>query len=101
MNEPLVMFFGAMMSLSFAICFAPQVYKIYKNKSSKNVSCAMCVLQIAGNVGGLGLAFSQESDFWFKLNYGFGLTMSIALTYFWWTYRINTRYAKYRNKSIL
>ena len=53
----------------------------------------MCVLQIAGNVGGLGLAFSQESDFWFKLNYGFGLTMSIALTYFWWTYRINTRYA--------
>ena len=37
MNDPLVMFFGAMMSLSFAICFAPQVYKIYKNKSSKNV----------------------------------------------------------------
>lgn len=93
MNDPLVMFFGAMMSLSFAICFAPQVYKIYKNKSSKNVSCAMCVLQIAGNVGGLGLAFSQESDFWFKINYGFGLTMSLALTYFWWSYRINNRYA--------
>ena len=93
MNEPLVMFFGVFLSLSFAICFAPQVYKIYKNKSSKNVSCGMCVFQILGNVGGLGLAFSQPSDFWFKINYGFGLTMSLALTYFWWSYRINTRYA--------
>jgi len=93
MNLDITLLFGSLMSISFALCFAPQVYTMYKNKSSKDVSLGMCILQILGNVGGLGLAFTQTSDIWFKINYGFGLTMSLALTYFWWKYRINNRYA--------
>ncbi len=93
MNIDSTLFFGSLMSISFALCFAPQVFKMYQNKSSRDVSFGMCLLQILGNVGGLGLAFTQTSDIWFKINYGFGLTMSLALTYFWWKYRINIRYA--------
>ena len=93
MNLDITLLFGSLMSISFALCFAPQVYTMYKNKSSKDVSLGMCILQILGNVGGLGLAFTQTSDIWFKINYGFGLIMSLALTYFWWKYRINIRYA--------
>ncbi|HAT64639.1 MAG TPA: hypothetical protein DCS66_08565, partial [Flavobacteriaceae bacterium] len=44
MNELLAMIFGAMMSLSFALCFAPQIFRMYKNKSSKDVSLGMIFL---------------------------------------------------------
>ena len=66
-NEFLILVFGSLMTYSFMLCFAPQIYKMYKNKSSRDVSGGMCLLQISGNLGGLGLAFLQVNDIWFKI----------------------------------
>lgn len=93
-NETLIIVFGSLMTYSFMLCFAPQIFKMFKNKSSRDVSGGMCLLQILGNIGGLGLAFLQSNDFWFKLNYSIGLLMAFSVTYFWWLYRINITYGK-------
>ena len=61
MNLDLTLLFGSLMSISFALCFAPQIYTMYKNKSSKDVSLGMVILQICGNIGGLGLAIVSTS----------------------------------------
>ena len=93
-NEFLILVFGSLMTYSFMLCFAPQIYKMYKNKSSRDVSGGMCLLQISGNLGGLGLAFLQVNDIWFKINYSIGLIMALLVTYFWWSYRINITYGE-------
>tara|TARA_R110002110_G_scaffold366300_1_gene576302 strand:+ start:396 stop:680 length:285 start_codon:yes stop_codon:yes gene_type:complete len=90
MNELLAMIFGAMMSLSFALCFAPQIFRMYKNKSSKDVSLGMIFLQVCGNVGGLGLAFTSQGNIWLFINYGIGLVMASCLMVIWNMFHINT-----------
>ena len=89
MNELLAMIFGAMMSLSFALCFAPQIFRMYKNKSSKDVSLGMIFLQVCGNVGGLGLAFTSQGNIWLFINYGIGLVMASCLMVIWNMFHIN------------
>ena len=89
MNELLAMIFGAMMSLSFALCFAPQIFRMYKNKSSKDVSLGMIFLQVCGNVGGLGLAFTSQGNIWLFINYGIGLVMASCLMLIWNMFHIN------------
>ena len=93
MNELLAMIFGAMMSFSFALCFAPQIFRMYKNKSSKDVSLGMIFLQVCGNVGGLGLAFTSQGNIWLFINYGIGLVMAIGLLFFWKLFRLNIYHA--------
>ena len=105
MNELLAMIFGAMMSLSFALCFAPQIFKMYKNKSSKDVSLGMIFLQVSGNVGGLGLAFTSQGNIWLFINYGFGLLMAACLMVIWNMFHINNssdrRYQRNNQKSYI
>ncbi len=93
MNLNLTLFFGSLMSISFALCFAPQIYTMYKNKSSKDVSLGMVILQICGNIGGLGLAISTNGNIWLYINYGFGLMMALGLLFFWKLFRLNICHA--------
>tara|TARA_B110001454_G_C12623790_1_gene393959 strand:+ start:235 stop:564 length:330 start_codon:yes stop_codon:yes gene_type:complete len=93
MNLDLTLLFGSLMSISFALCFAPQIYTMYKNKSSRDVSLGMIILQICGNIGGLGLAISTNGNGWLYINYGFGLIMALGLLFFWKLFRLNIYHA--------
>tara|TARA_R110000787_G_scaffold170640_5_gene283404 strand:- start:107 stop:436 length:330 start_codon:yes stop_codon:yes gene_type:complete len=93
MNLDLTLLFGSLMSISFALCFAPQIYTMYKNKSSRDVSLGMVILQICGNIGGLGLAVSTNGNGWLYINYGAGLIMALGLLFFWKLFRLNIYHA--------
>ena len=73
-------FFGALMVLSFICCYIPQIIKMIKNKSSKDVSLLMIALTALGYSSGMVYMFCTE------LNYGIGLIMCVILTYCWFKY---------------
>ena len=79
-------FFGALMVLSFICCYIPQIIKMIKNKSSKDVSLLMIALTALGYTSGLVYMFSTEFGIWWFLNYVIGLIMCTILTYCWFKY---------------
>ena len=50
----------------------------------------MIFLQVCGNVGGLGLAFTSQGNIWLFINYGIGLVMASCLMVIWNMFHINT-----------
>jgi|TARA_R100000278_G_scaffold118982_1_gene100051 uncharacterized protein with PQ loop repeat len=79
-------FFGALMVLSFICCYIPQIIKMIKNKSSKDVSLLMIALTALGYSSGMVYMFCTEFGIWWFLNYGIGLIMCVILTFCWFKY---------------
>ena len=46
-------FFGIIMMLAFMFCYVPQIVKIYKNKSSEDVSLMLILMSIVGYISGM------------------------------------------------
>ncbi len=75
------------MALSFMLCYVPQIFKIRKNKSSKDVSLALVLICVNGYISGLVYIFLTTFVLWVFLNYIAGLIMSSVLLWYWFKYK--------------
>ena len=81
---------GAIMTLCFMFCYVPQIYKIFKNKSSRDVSLMLIVMSMGGYIAGMVYLFLGTFGIWWFLNYCVGLIMCSILVYAWFKYRKNS-----------
>jgi uncharacterized protein with PQ loop repeat len=87
MREMLTEFFGIVMMFSFMLCYIPQIIKIYKNKSSKDVSLMLILMSIIGYVSGMAYMFLTAFGLWWFLNYSVGLIMCSILVFAWFKFK--------------
>ena len=92
--EPTVLFdmiregSGIVLSVCFAIAYFPQIIRMFRNKSSRDVSLGMLILNLIGYCSGLIYVTSNEiARFWVVVNYSTGIGMTL-LTVFFWKYYI-------------
>lgn len=79
---------GVLLSVCFAIAYFPQIIRMIRNKSSRDVSLGMLILNLVGYSSGLIYVTSNEiAKFWVVVNYTSGIMMTI-LTVFFWKYYI-------------
>ena len=72
----------------FVTCYIPQIFKIFKTKSSKDLSLLFVIMPMIGYVSGLFyLAMSQSFVLWLILNYTIGLVMTIFLLVIYYKYK--------------
>lgn len=86
---------GAIMTICFVFCYVPQIIKIFKNKSSKDVSLALILMSIAGYISGTVYMFMGTFGIWWFLNYCVGLVMCSILVYAWFKYHKDDEYDSY------
>lgn len=72
-----------LMTLSFMFCLIPQIVKIIKTKSSKDISPHMILLSMSGYFFGLIYMFMTTFGLWWFLNYVTGMFTASVLLYFW------------------
>jgi uncharacterized protein with PQ loop repeat len=81
-------FFGVIMAGCFVICYIPQIFKIFKTKSSKDLSLLFVIMPMIGYISGLlYLVLSQSFVLWLVLNYTIGLVMTIFLLVIYYKYK--------------
>jgi uncharacterized protein with PQ loop repeat len=81
-------FFGMAMAACFVTCYIPQIYKIFKTKSSKDLSLLFVIMPMLGYISGLFyLLLSQSFVLWLVLNYAIGLVMTIFLLVIYYRYK--------------
>jgi uncharacterized protein with PQ loop repeat len=78
--------FGIIMTISFMLCYLPQIIKIYKNKSSEGVSLMLVIMCIIGYISGMIYMFLTQFGIWWFTNYSVGLVMCIILVYAWFKF---------------
>jgi len=78
---------GAVMVLCFMFCYVPQIIKIFKNKSSHDVSLMLILMSIGGYLSGLVYMSLNQYGLWWLLNYCSGLAMCTVLVYTWFKYK--------------
>ena len=80
--------FGVILTVSFSGAYLPQIVKMFKRKSSNDVSFLMLVINAIGYSCGLGYVLVKNLNvFWLLLNYTSGLMMTILCIVFWAFYR--------------
>lgn len=82
-------FFGILMTVCFMCCYIPQIYKIWKNKSSNDLSVLMIFLSLGGYISGIIYNITTGFQFWLFANYSSGITMCSVLIFFWFKYKKN------------
>jgi len=79
---------GISLSLAFSIAWIPQIYRIYRNKSSRDVSLWMLLLSAVGYASGLTYVITNDiARLWVVVNYTSGLFMTFITVLAWWKYR--------------
>lgn len=78
---------GILMALCFMFCYVPQIIKIIKTKSSKDVSLSLIFMCMGGYAFGLVYMFLTTFALWIFLNYFLGLVMSSLLVYICYKYK--------------
>ena len=78
---------GAIMAISFMLCYLPQILKIIRTQSSTDISPAMIFLGLSGYVFGMIYMFLNVFGIWWFLNYLTGLISSAFLLYYWYKHR--------------
>ena len=86
---------GIAMMLCFMLCYIPQIVKIFKNKSSRDVSLMLIVMSIGGYISGMVYMFLGTFGLWWFLNYCTGLIMCSTLGYAWFKYKKDDEYDSY------
>lgn len=86
---------GIVMTLCFMFCYVPQIVKIFKNKSSQDVSLALILMSIGGYISGMVYLFLGIFGFWWFMNYCVGLIMCTILVYAWFKYKRPSEYDSY------
>ena len=78
---------GMIMTLCFMFCYIPQIIKIFKNKSSHDVSLGLILMSIGGYISGMVYLFTGTFGLWWFMNYCVGLVMCSILVWQWFRYR--------------
>ena len=79
---------GILLALCFSGAYIPQVYRIIRNKSSKDVSLGMLLINGIGYFSGMAyLHLSETVGFWLKFNYQGGFIMTLICIGIWFIYR--------------
>ena len=79
---------GISLSLAFSIAWVPQIYRIHRNKSSRDVSLWMLLLSAVGYTSGLTYVITNDiAKLWVVVNYTSGLFMTFITVLAWWKYR--------------
>jgi uncharacterized protein with PQ loop repeat len=78
---------GAIMTISFMLCYLPQIIKIVKTESSTDVSPWMIVLGLSGYVFGMIYMLTNIFGIWWFLNYFTGIISSFILLYYWYKHK--------------
>lgn len=86
---------GIVMMLCFMLCYIPQIIKIFKNKSSRDVSLMLILMSIGGYIAGMVYMFLGTFGLWWFLNYCTGLIMCSILGYAWFKYKEDDEYDSY------
>lgn len=76
------------MAACFVTCYVPQIFKIFKTKSSKDLSIFFILMPMTGYISGLLYLFlSGTWVLWLLLNYGLGLAMTIFLLFVYFKFK--------------
>ena len=76
------------MASCFVTCYIPQILKIFKTKSSKDLSLLFVIMPMLGYISGLlYLTLAQSFVLWLVLNYAIGLVMTIFLLVIYYKYK--------------
>jgi len=78
---------GMIMTVSFMLCYIPQIIKIIKTESSSDLSPTMIVLGLVGYITGMIYMYSNVFGIWWFLNYFTGIISSSVLFYYWFKHR--------------
>ena len=78
---------GAIMAISFMLCYLPQILKIIKTRSSADISPTMIFLGLSGYIFGMIYMFLNVFGTWWFLNYMTGIISSLFLLYYWYRHR--------------
>jgi uncharacterized protein with PQ loop repeat len=78
---------GAIMAVSFMLCYLPQILKIIKTESSSDISPTMIFLGLSGYIFGMIYMFLNVFGTWWFLNYLTGIISSLFLLYYWYRHR--------------
>ena len=88
LNIMLESIFGMVLSVSFSVAYIPQIVRMFKNKSSKDVSLIMLLINALGYYCGLGYVLIKEVNaFWLTFNYTSGFIMTFLCIIVWSIYR--------------
>ena len=88
LNIMLESIFGIVLSVSFSVAYIPQIARMIKNKSSKDVSLIMLLINALGYYCGLGYVLIKEVNaFWLTFNYTSGFIMTFLCIIVWSIYR--------------
>ena len=78
------MIYGIILTICFTTSFIPQIVKMWKNKSCKDVSVFMLLLQVIGYFSGvMFLIIEGIENLMLNLNYYSGLCIAIITTIGW------------------
>jgi uncharacterized protein with PQ loop repeat len=78
---------GFLMIACFMLCYLPQIIKIYKNKSSKDVSITLVFMSMGGYLFGMVYLFTSTFGLWWFINYVVGIVMCTILAFAWFKFR--------------
>ena len=80
--------FGAILTVSFSGAYIPQIIKMIRYRSSKDVSLIMLIINAIGYCCGLGYVLIQGVDaIWLTLNYSLGFVMTFLCIFVWFIYK--------------
>ena len=78
------MIYGLILTICFTTSFIPQIMKMYKNKSCKDVSIFMLLLQVFGYFSGVMFLYIEKIEsLLLSFNYYSGLCIAIITTIGW------------------
>ena len=84
--------FGAILTVSFSGAYIPQIIKMIRYRSSKDVSLIMLIINAIGYWCGLGYVLLKGVDaVWLTLNYSLGFVMTFLCIFVWFIYKNNEK----------
>ena len=84
--------FGAILTVSFSGAYIPQIIKMIRYRSSKDVSLIMLIINAIGYWCGLGYVLLKGVDaMWLTLNYSLGFVMTFLCIFVWFIYKNNEK----------
>tara|TARA_Y100000310_G_scaffold58440_1_gene53745 strand:- start:1614 stop:1889 length:276 start_codon:yes stop_codon:yes gene_type:complete len=84
--------FGAILTVSFSGAYIPQIIKMVRYRSSKDVSLIMLIINAIGYWCGLGYVVLKGVDaIWLTLNYSLGFVMTFLCIFVWFIYKNNEK----------
>ena len=79
---------GIIYTFCFSICYLPQILKSLSTKNVEDVSVQMFVLSIIGYISAMGYTLLRVGwDFWWIINYLFGLVSSSIMVCIYYKYK--------------